>query len=239
MQILLVDPADEVRDALRAGLASGEAGAHAVVQFRPRTPQQKLIEAASASEIVVFGLRTTRHSVVRIASLLRSEGLSFPIFVVTREFEMGVPSNFKKAGVDEMLNFSELQTPLIAWTFESSLKQAEVRKKAKDFDHINGRLTGMLKDLAFISHEVTNSLSVMRLAMYHLEHYEGTSQRREMLSKLIGENIDKIQAHIEGLRKVRRSFEYCGNGAIAAHITPIAHVVRNNKEDAFLSKGSG
>ncbi len=238
MQILLVDPADEVRDALRAGLASGEAGAHAVVQFRPRTPKQKLIETASASDIVIFGLRTTRQSVIRIASLLRGAGMSLPIFVVTREFEMGVPSNFKKAGVDEMLNVSELQTPLISWTFESSLKQAEVRKKAKDFDHINGRLSGMLKDLAFISHEVTNSLSVMRLAMYHLEHYEGTPQRREMLSKLIGENIDKIQTHIEGLRKVRHSFEYCKDGTIAGHITPIVHTVRN-KEDAFLPKGSG
>ncbi len=236
MRILLVDPADEVRNALQAGLASTAKGAHTVAQFRPRTAKKKLIEVASASDILIFGLRATEHTVVHIASLLRHEGMSLPVFAVTREFEMGVPTNYKKAGVDEMLNFAELRTPLISWTFESALKQSEVRKKATEFDHISCRLSGMLKNLAFITHEVTNSLSVMRLAMYHLQNYEGTVRRREMLSKLIGDNIDRIQSHIEDLRKVRHDLEFGKNGTPAK---PIVRAVPGNMDEAFLPKRSG
>ncbi len=223
MQILLVDPADEVRRALHAGLTAEGDNHHSIIHVRPRTPQAAFLAEAERADVVMFGLGVREQTVVRFATLLRSRNFSVPVFAVTREFEMGVPSSFMKAGVDAMLNVRELDTPLISWTFESSVKQAEIKRKARDFDLLSSRLASLAEQLATLTHDINNPLSIVRLAVYHLQTYDAPAERREMLLKLVTENIDKVQSRLDELRVIRRTLPVNGDATPAPSPEPLLH----------------
>ncbi|MBI1803966.1 MAG: hypothetical protein HY033_09410 [Ignavibacteriae bacterium] len=211
MHILLVDPTDQSRTLLHRSLAEGGTDEHSITVLRPKSRREELTDAAGIADVVLFGVRVTEKSIVRITTTIRTIGSAVPIFVLTQKSESGITQKFKKAGVDDMLTVAELDTPLIAWTFMSSLKQAEVKKKATEFDMLRGRIKDINNTLAYITHEINNPLSIIRLAMYHLENVELTPARRQSLFKIISDNLDKVHSQTEELRSVRRDL---GNGAL-------------------------
>ena len=210
VHILLVDPTDKTRVLLQGSLARGGTNGHSVTLLRPRTRKKDFETAASMADVVLFGVRVTEKTVVRLATEIRVTGSAVPIFVLTRESESGISRRFKKAGVDDMLNLDELGTPLIGWTFMSSLKQAEVKKKATEFDVLRHQIKDIANTLACITHDINNPLCVLRLAMYHLENLDLTPERRQALFKIISDSLDKVHLQAEELRTVRRRL---GNGA--------------------------
>jgi len=210
VHILLVDPSDQTRTLLETNLADGGTNGHSITLLRPKTRKQELAAAGRDADVVLFGVRVTEKTVVRLTAALRAARSTVPILVLTEESEGGISRQFKKAGVDDMLNVAELSTPLIAWTFMSTLKQAEVKKKAGDFDALREQLADITNTLAFITHEINNPLSVIRLALYHLENLEITPEKRQNLFRIISESLDKVQSQTEELRLVRRQL---GNGA--------------------------
>ena len=210
MHILLVDPADQTGTLLHTSLAAGGTNGHSITHLRPRTRREELTAVVQSADLVLFGVRVTSKAIVRLTTMIRGSGSVVPIFVLTPESESGISREFKKAGVDDMLNVAELSTPLIAWTFMSSLKQAEVKKKASEFDVLRDRIKDINDTLARITHDINNPLSIIRLAMYHLENLDLTPERRQSLFKIISDNIDRVHSQTEQLRTVRR---HLGNGA--------------------------
>ena len=225
-----MDPTDQTRTLLQHNLVNDGSGGTTITRLRPRTKTKVFTGAASVADIVVFGVRVTEKSIIRLATTIRAAGLTIPIFVLTEKSENGIVRQFKKAGVDDMLHVAEINTPLIAWTFMSSLKQAEVKKKATEFDQLSDQIKGINNALAFITHEINNPLSVMRLAMYHFEHITLTPEKRKSLLKIISDSLDKIQSQTEELRNVRRAL---GNGVqhLEAHTKPgkKLHVAATNQ----------
>ena len=126
-----------------------------------------------------------------------------PILMLTKQSEARVPRNLRKAGVDDMLNIAEIDTPLFSWTFMSILKQAEIQKKAEEFDVIKNRLQTVNRSLAFITHEINNPLGVIRLALYHLENPNLAKKKKKTFFKLLADNVKKVDAQMEKLQEVR------------------------------------
>jgi signal transduction histidine kinase len=219
VHILLIDSTEEIKKNLVTNLFSTDASAYSITHLLPRAKKKDVLAAILKAEIVILGHRLTEKSILRLTSLVRMQGSSMPVFVLTKEYDAGIPQRYKKAGVDEMLNINELKTPLLSWTLASSLKVAEVRKKAGEFDLMKNRMTTISETLAFITHEINNPLSIMRLALYHLQTYQMEEDRRKMLIKLLSENIDKVQAQMEELRLVRRQI----GGKVMGEGIPLSH----------------
>ncbi len=217
MHIVLFDPTEEIKSLLIDNLYSTDPSAYSITHLYPRTKKKDILGALPGADIVIFGYRLREQTVLQMTSLIRSQGHSTPIFVLTKEYNAGVPQKYKKAGVDERLSVNELKSPLLSWTLMSSMRMAEVRKKAGDFDTLKNRLLTLSETLAYITHEINNPLSVMRLALYHLQSYQLDDGRRDMLMKILSENIDKVQLQMDELRSVRRQM----GGKVGSECIPL------------------
>lgn len=130
--------------------------------------------------------------------------MSTPILLLTRQSEARVPLKYKKIGIDDMLNIAEIQTPLFLWTFQSTMTQIADRNKAKEFDIVKDRLRRASKSLAFVTHEINNPLSVIRLALYHLESGKLPQNKKKVFFKLLVDNIEKVDTQMKELYTIRR-----------------------------------
>ncbi len=203
MRILLIDSSEEVKQLLLENLTPIDPSGHSVFLIRPVAKKKEIQDRIPKADVTIIGSKMRESSVLRLASFIRSEERNIPIFALTEQREAGLPQRFKKAGVDAVLSIHELKTPLLSWTLISALKHAEIRKKAAEFEVLQGQISSLSDSLASITHEINNPLSVMRLALYHLQSYKLDNDRRGMLMKLIGENIDKVQVQTDELRAVR------------------------------------
>ncbi len=175
-----------------------------VTLLEPRKDSPAAGAVGAEISAIVFGEKVSPSTVVQYSRTFRTRGILCPILVLTRNSEAGVPRNYQRAGVDDVLNASDMQTPLFSWTFTSTLRHAEMKKKAKEFDALQTRLASANHSLAFITHEINNPLSVIRLALYHLEAPDLTRARREVLLRMVADNIEKMHAQLDQLRSVRR-----------------------------------
>jgi signal transduction histidine kinase len=163
-----------------------------------------LAGGSDAWDVVLFGEGIPSSGLAHLARLFRSRGFGMPILMLTRESEARVPRALHKAGIDDMLNIADIDTPLFFWTFVSTLKQAQIQRKAEEFDAIKERLQGVHHSLAFITHEINNPLGVIRLALYHLKNPKLAKNKEKAFVKILADNVKKVDAQVAELQEVRR-----------------------------------
>lgn len=156
------------------------------------------------TDAVIFGEKVPAATIGAMAKAFRAAGLDVPIFMLSRQSEARVPQKLMKAGVDDILNTVEIQTPLFLWTFQSTITQVADRRKAHDFDVIRERMRRANKSLAHVTHEINNPLSVIRLAIYHLENAKLPKTKKRAFFKILVDNIDKVNLQIKELYVIRR-----------------------------------
>jgi signal transduction histidine kinase len=206
VRILLIDTSPTFKKLLEATTSAPESVTFEVTVLEPRTDEARFDDAGGTAASRSF----------------RERGVQSPIFVLTKQTEAGVPRSYQRAGVDDMLSVADMNTPLFLWTFMSTLRQAETKRKAKEFDVLQNRLKSANQTLAFITHEINNPLSVIRLALYHLEAPEISPARRDMLFRMLTESVDKMNTQLDQLRAVRRILANGAPGRPAAH-APVLH----------------
>lgn len=155
-------------------------------------------------DVILFGEKVPSTSILGMTKAFRTAGVDVPVFILTRQSEARVPQKYRAAGVDDVLNTAEIQTPLFLWTFQSTLTQVADQKKAKDFDVIRDRMRRANRSLAFITHEINNPLSVIRLAIYHLQNANLPKTKKKAFFKLLVDNIDKVNLQMKELYTIRR-----------------------------------
>ena len=204
VRILLIDTSSTFKTLLEATSVATESINFDVTVLEPRADEATFEEVSGKVSAIVFGEKLSPSSIVQFSRSVRERGVHVPIVVLTRQSEAGVPRNYQRAGVDDVFNVADMNTPLFSWTFMSTLRQTETKKKAKEFDTLQSRLKSANETLAFITHEINNPLSVIRLALYHLEVPAISSTRRDMLFRMLSENVAKVDTQLEQLRNVRR-----------------------------------
>ena len=202
-RVLLIDTSNSFKRLLEAAPQDGSPGKFVVSLVRPASRMGMLRKVEDDIRAVVFGAHLSFQVVGQCARTLRENGIAVPMFVLREGSGTVIPKDLRKLGVDEVLDVAELDSPVFSWTFMSLLRQAENRRKASAFDTINGRMEDLKESLAFITHEIVNPLSVIRLGLYHLQNFNISGEKREELLKLLLENAEKIQAQMEELRSVR------------------------------------
>src|SRR5713101_9936723 len=131
VRILLIDTTPLFKTLLEATSVATESVNFAVTVLEPRPDDSSFEEASGTAGAIVFGEKIAPSTVVQMARSVRERGVQVPIFILTRQSEAGVPRNYQRAGVDDVFNAAEMNTPLFSWTFMSTLRQAQTKKKAR------------------------------------------------------------------------------------------------------------
>src|SRR5205809_238097 len=69
-------------------------------------------DSVSQIDLIVIGEAHRSSSVTKLTRMFRSYNLAVPIFVLTNSGRTPVPAPYRKAGVDDMINAAEMNTPL-------------------------------------------------------------------------------------------------------------------------------
>lgn len=204
IRVLLVDTTNAHKELLDRRLANPDSARFIVSFAEVKTASALFLDNPDQFDIVIFGDKVSPNIVAQTTRAIRARNLILPIFVLTRQSEARMPKNFKGAGVDDMVNVAEIDSPLFSWTFMSVVEQAVLKKKAREYDGMYRRLRTISDSLGALIHEINNPLSVIRLAMYHLENPELSRAKRETFFKLLMDNLEKVDSRMKELHVIRR-----------------------------------
>jgi len=204
IKVLLIDKTDSTKNALENtpfGMSTPELEV-TLVSARNGHGTNDLLDVAA--DVILLGESISRKKVIEQSGKLRARGFACPILLLTRQSEARLAPAFQQAGVDDLLNIAEIGTPLFSWTFTSTLRQINERRKASEYDYLRDRLSAIKRSLSTLMHDLNNPLSVIRLAVYHLEHTKPTKKRRDLYNSLLVENVGKIEERLKDLYHIRR-----------------------------------
>jgi hypothetical protein len=204
LRVLLVDNKETVKKLLEEKLLNADAMKFVVTLFNPKSAKHAIEGVGHDFDVIAFGEKLSPKVVADMAKLFRSVGVKAPMLMLTNQSEARLPQLLDQAGIDDMLNIAEMNTPLFVWTFQSLLEHVEVRKKLKDYDVLRFRLKHIDESLGELMHKINNPLSVIRLTLYHLENPNLAPDKREVFFKLLVEHVKKIDGHMDELRSIRR-----------------------------------
>jgi len=204
VRVLLVDTRETVKQLLEKRILDAQSLKFVVTLVGVREAKKEIRNLKDNFDVVLFGERTSPATVIDLTKLVRLRQTELPIFKLTLESEAKLPHKFDQAGVDDMMNIAEIATPLFTWTFQSMLEHADVRKKAKEYDILRHRLEHVSESIGNVIHEINTPLSVIRLTLYHLEKPDLPKDKREAFTKLLAENLQKVDDSMGTLRSIRR-----------------------------------
>lgn len=204
VRVLLVDTKDTVKKLLQQPHQSPESMKFIVTLMKAKEAKATIPSLGREYDVIFFGEKVPQKYVLDLALLVRENFVKMPMLMLTKQSEAKVPIDLQHAGVDDVLNIAELNTPLFGWTFQSILEQSEVRNKLKDYDVLRFRLKHIDESLGDLMHKINNPLSVIRLTLYHLENPKLPAEKRESFLKILVEHVRKIDSHMDELRVIRR-----------------------------------
>lgn len=204
LQLFLVDATDEHHKLLGKRLQNPDSIRFAVTLSGAKEAESTYRDVVGQVDIVMFGAGILPSAVVQLTKMFRSYNPAVPVFVLTKNGERKVPRSFAAVGVDAALDAGDMGTPLFVWSFISTVEQVVLKKKAKEYDALHERLRSVNSSLATFAHDINNPLSVIRLALYHLENPELPKEKRDTFFKLLLENLTRIEAQMKTLAVIRR-----------------------------------
>jgi signal transduction histidine kinase len=164
-------------------------------------------DAGTIFDIVLIGEKNSTQKAIHAAKLLRENGYSMPLLLLTNISEAKLSHNEKNAGIDDVLDIVEIASPTFSWTLTSLLKKSEINKKAEEFDAIRRNFIAINSQLADITHEINNPLGVIRLALFQLQSKIGTDENVQKYLPMINDNLSKIDNQIKMLRETREKMK--------------------------------
>lgn len=204
LKVLLIDNSVTTKEALdRAPL--GRSSPELEVTLVPaRNGNGGAGRALNGADVILIGEKLSRKKVLEWAGKLRSMGYGCPILLLTRQSEARLPAAYQEAGIDDFLNIADISTPLFSWTFTSTIGAIVERRKASEYDYLRDRLNSIKRSLSTLMHELNTPLSVIRLAVYHLENSSPPRAKRDLYHGLMIENIERIETKLKDLYHIRR-----------------------------------
>lgn len=203
IKILLIDLSPATKEALdRAplGRASPELD---VTLVSARNGHGEAVQPPAA-DVIFLGEKLSRKKVIEWTGKLRAMGYGCPLLLLTRQSEARLPAAYHEAGVDDLLNIADISTPLFSWTFTSTIRAIIERRKASEYDYLRDRLNSIKRSLSTLMHDLNTPLSVIRLAVYHLEHSKPPRAKRDLYHSLMIENVERIEDKLKDLYHIRR-----------------------------------
>lgn len=204
IKILLIDKTASTKNALEKSPVGRSSAPLEVTLLRSRNGNGSGDPLEVSADVILLGESMSKRKVIEHSGKLRARGFACPILLLTKQSEARLSPTFQRAGVDDFLNIAEIGTPLFSWTFTSTLRQINERRKASEYDYLRDRLSAIKRSLSSLMHDLNNPLSVIRLAVYHLENSKPSKTRRDLYYSLMIENVERIEEKLKELYHIRR-----------------------------------
>ncbi len=176
-------------------------------------------------DIILFSGSLQTARVVQFTRYFRERKSSIPVFLLVTEDQTKLSRALKRAGVDDVLCKADIDSPLFAWTFTSTVEHATMRKKALEYDVLHGKLVEFKKGFGKMVHDINSPLSVIRLALYHIDNSELTQEKKDSYLRLLIDNIRKVEARIGEFQTLKRHLD--GDRATRTRILSIRSNARS------------
>lgn len=210
IQVLLLDSTSTYKQLLENKTLNPDTLKLCVTHARVKHAEAIFTDVCEQIDVIMFSERVSSLAVVQLTKLFRERKPTVPIFILTKESEVHLSRKYQSAGVDDVLNVAEIDTPLFSWSFTSAIENAILKKKAKAYDAIHIRLQNVNQELTSLIHDINNPLSVIRLALYQLENPDLPKERRATFVKLLVENLKRIEGRMGKLYDIRRKISSNG-----------------------------
>ncbi|MBI1807762.1 MAG: hypothetical protein HYR76_12000 [Ignavibacteria bacterium] len=204
IRVLLIDTTTTHKQLLEQRLLNPDSIRFNVRFAAPKHAGDVFKDSANQLDLILIGEKISPSTIVQTTKMVRSRNLTIPIFALTKQSEARVPRNYQRAGVDDMINIADIDSPLFSWTFVSTVEHVVLKKKAREYDVLHRQLRSVNDSLAYIMHEINNPLSVIRLALYHLDNPELPGHKRDTFLKLLVDNLERVESQMNELRLIRR-----------------------------------
>jgi hypothetical protein len=176
-------------------------------------------------DIILFSDGVPTKRTAFLTKYFRERNSSIPIFLLSTRDEDRLPRALKRAGVDDFFHQADVDSPLFVWTFTSTVENATVQKKAREYDVLHGKLQEFKKGFGKMLHDINSPLSIIRLALYHIDNSELTPEKRESYLRLLIDNIRRVEARIGEFQTLKRHLE--GDKATRTRILSIRSNIRS------------
>ncbi|MBU1298345.1 MAG: hypothetical protein KJ963_06305 [Bacteroidetes bacterium] len=207
ISIIIFDPTD--LDTVEFGKKLSDALKVKVILDRSNFKSLDSFDAAKSViyDVALIGEKVSETKGIQITKYLRSQKFRMPIIHLTNIAEASLTHPQQNAGADDILNITEIDSPIFSWTFNSILKKADVTKKAEEFDLILQSFVEINKCLADITHEINNPLGIIRLALFQLQSKDITDEKKAQYLQVVNDSIGKIEDQIKSLRLIREKMK--------------------------------
>jgi hypothetical protein len=200
IQILLIDHKNTIKPPLESSLTSIQSASFSVDFIGAKDAEKHLRENARIYDVLLMGEKVPQAAIIRIAKLVKSHGWAGHVILLTRQSEFRISPALQKAGVDDLLNVAEINTPVFGWTFLSTLNYSGAKRKAEDLDVIRDHLLDINDSLTAIASKMSRPVSRMRAAVGSTD---GGDKKRE-LNRAFARNLDEISDRLGELVSVSR-----------------------------------
>ncbi|HLX12940.1 MAG TPA: hypothetical protein VKS81_09010, partial [Bacteroidota bacterium] len=138
--------------------------------------------------------------------MVRAQGSAAHIIMMTRTSGAGLPPRLKKAGIDDMLNVAEINTPVFGWTFLSTLNYADTKKEAEGYVALQKRYNFLCSALKEITWDAAVAVRSMRSALNSMKSVSLPPAAKKSLLGL-NSSVNKLNHEIEDLAELRDRLE--------------------------------
>jgi nitrogen-specific signal transduction histidine kinase len=203
-RVLLVDTCDNSALTLRRKLLHLSSAKFIVNPTGIKNAELIINDIANQLDLLLINETIPAASILRLVQDFRVRNTVVPIFLLSKISEPGISRKMRNAGVDGVVNSVELETPLSSWTFMSIIEHTMRKRKAREYDVLHNRMKSINESLSNLVHDINNPLSVVRLAVYHLEQMDVNAEKRETFLRLLVNNLDKLDTQLKELTVIRR-----------------------------------
>lgn len=204
LRILLIDNSEGTHKLLQDQLHKIHSARFDVDLVNSKLEDPAAPAKAMTCDAVLFGEHVSGPTVARLTKHLRSSGVNAPVVVLTRQSEAHVNASLRKAGVDDMLNVADIDSPVFGWTFLSTLKHVGIRRKAQEFDSLQLRLQQVNDALTHITHELSTPIGTIRSVIDRAEHGSLSSKNKAAVLHALAENVNKVDEQLKELMHIRQ-----------------------------------
>lgn len=203
-RVLLVDTCENSALALKRRLLHLSSGKFIVNPVGMKNAEMTIQDIANQLDLLLINETIPVASIIRLVQDFRTRSTIVPVFLLSKVSESGISRKLRNAGVDGVVNSVELETPLSSWTFMSIIEHTMRKRKAREYDILHSRVKNINQSLSNLVHDINNPLSVVRLAVYHLEKTDVSADKRETFLRLLVNNLDKLDTQLKELTVIRR-----------------------------------
>jgi nitrogen-specific signal transduction histidine kinase len=203
-RVLLIDTCENSALALKRKLLHLSSGKFIVNPVGVKNAEMTIQDIAHQLDLLLINETIPATTIIRLVIDFRTRSTVVPVFLLSRVSEPGISRKMRDAGVDGIVNSVELETPLSTWTFRSIIEHTMRKRKAREYDVLHNRVKNINTSLANLMHDINNPLSVVRLAVYHLEKTDVSADKKETFIRLLVNNLDRLDDQLKELTAIRR-----------------------------------